>query len=847
GITTVTVTLEDCVGVGMAGEESNITVSSDRNKWITVVENIPGGVDDFEGCATPADCGWTQETGNEFISLCDILIGPGPTTNYACLRQNGGISKLVDTSGYRNIQITYQVYTENLVTGNFGLEVSTDGGFSWIPVTSSTLSGNNPWTAEGFNLSSINDDVENNPQFTIRFAQDATGLAEYSAVDDVVVTGDPLEDVITLISSTNGVYTYEVKSCYLSGQPDNKGPATLCAIWDDLVNDSLSSFPCAAIFFKAPVLTIADPAAGVLLGSNDDSIPGGNFQYTVTATTDAPDGSTAVLTVDSNTQDAQVSGGNVTFTDVDFPEGGVTLSVEVTNKDCDDTGSDSVVVTVDITAPAVTITLPVAGSTLDSTTVEVKGTAADANGIDRVEVNGEVASGGVSWVVSVAGLAEGLNTLTATAWDNAGNWSSTSIQVFIDSTPPDPPTITSPLSGPTSDNTPLVLGTVALADAGSTVEIYEGMMLWGSTQAVGTNFSLTLPALADGSHILTAKAIDGAGNKSGPSAGVTIFVDTREPDVEISTPASGSIYGTDCVVVSGSVTDLPPSSGLDAGVVTAGVVTASISGQTWTVTVCGLSEGSVTIDATYRDLAGNEGVSAPVNITVDTTPPTVSITEPTDGWTFIETTIVVTGSASDAATDIDRVEVNSQTAFGTDNWMIMVSGLTQGPNPITAIAWDVAGNQSTPTVISVFVDTVPPQLAITSPTSGSVVGTDWVIITGTVSDPDPSCGQPGEVTVSLTGPTSGSTIAPVVAGVWAATFYGLTDGIYNASASAADQCGNGVSILISFTVETICLDSTDPLINITSPSDGVTLYVASFPTIVVVGGDVIDDECGIDS
>ncbi|GAI52761.1 unnamed protein product, partial [marine sediment metagenome] len=186
-------------------------------------------------------------------------------------------------------------------------------------------------------------------------------------------------------------------------------------------------------------------------------------------------------------------------------------------------------------------------------------------------------------------------------------------------------------------------------------------------------------------------------------------------EVEVSSPISGMIYDTNQVVVAGSVTDDAPSSGIK-GVWVNGA-TASITGTNWTVTLTGLSEGSVTIDAIVYDDAGNEGVVA-VNITIDTLPPAVSITSPTDGWTFNQATILVKGSATDDTTEIARVEVNTQTASGTEDWMITISSLTEGVNLLEATAWDEAGNWSS-TSISVYVDSTAPGVpVITSPAAG---------------------------------------------------------------------------------------------------------------------------------
>ena len=96
-----------------------------------------------------------------------------------------------------------------------------------------------------------------------------------------------------------------------------------------------------------------------------------------------------------------------------------------------------------------------------------------------------------------------------------------------DTTAPAAPVI-STASTSTTNTTPTIAGT---AEAGSTVSIYVGTALVGTTVANASgNFSLTLTeSLTDAVHTITAKATDAAGNVSVASAAITITVDTTAP------------------------------------------------------------------------------------------------------------------------------------------------------------------------------------------------------------------------------------------------------------------------------------------------------------------------------
>ena len=90
--------------------------------------------------------------------------------------------------------------------------------------------------------------------------------------------------------------------------------------------------------------------------------------------------------------------------------------------------------------------------------------------------------------------------------------------------------------GITMDTTPTLTGKAA--EAGGTIEVYEGDTLLGSADVAGDlGWTFTLDAtkaFADGVHTLTVRQVDAAGNRGALSAPLAITVDTTAPTVTLA-------------------------------------------------------------------------------------------------------------------------------------------------------------------------------------------------------------------------------------------------------------------------------------------------------------------------
>ncbi|MGU4703732.1 hypothetical protein K6L09_44540, partial [Burkholderia cepacia] len=96
----------------------------------------------------------------------------------------------------------------------------------------------------------------------------------------------------------------------------------------------------------------------------------------------------------------------------------------------------------------------------------------------------------------------------------------------------------------TDDTTPTLAGT---AEAGSTVSVYDGTTLLGTTTADPSgNWTFTpTTGLGEGAHSLTVTATDTAGNVSPPSTAFDLTIDTTAPGLPTVNATDGtSLSGT---------------------------------------------------------------------------------------------------------------------------------------------------------------------------------------------------------------------------------------------------------------------------------------------------------------
>ena len=189
-----------------------------------------------------------------------------------------------------------------------------------------------------------------------------------------------------------------------------------------------------------------------------------------------------------------------------FTEGNHTFEVRATDVagNTDPTPA-SYTWTIDITAP--TIAINAVTSPTNATNQTITGTV-EAGAIVNVATDTTASDGaaivsGNTWSYNITGLVEGVNNITVTATDAAGNTATATSSITLDTTAPDT-SMTARPSNP-ANSTSASFSFIS-TEAGST---FECQMDNGGYSACTSPGSYTL---TDGSHTFCVKATDTAGN-----------------------------------------------------------------------------------------------------------------------------------------------------------------------------------------------------------------------------------------------------------------------------------------------------------------------------------------------
>nr|WP_256834456.1 DUF4347 domain-containing protein [Pseudomonas oleovorans] len=664
--------------------------------------------------------------------------------------------------------------------------------------------------------------------------------------DTIQITVNPINPVITAVSSSNADGTYKVGDVI-----------TISTTFDQVVTvDTNGGIPSLLL-----ETGLTDRIATYVSGSGSNTL---TFSYTVRTGDSSADldyVSTSALSLNGGTilnaasQDAVLTlpatgGASSIAGQHDLVIDGVAPIVTsvwvppnatyVAGQNLDFTVNFSEAITVDTNGgtPRLAITLDTGGTVYAS---YVSGSGTSALVFRLTVVDGQMDSNGIS-------LGNSIDANGGTLRDVAGNDTTTTLNtvgsttgVLVDAVAPEVSAIS--LDGASPTNATSVTFTVTFSEDVSGVDINDfSLITSGSVNATlqslvqidPRTYQVTVDAITGlGSLGLNLNAngtgiVDAASNAitGGFTDGPTYAIDTNAP--------------TAPVVTSPALTNAPTP--MLSGTAEAGsTVTVTIGGATYTTVASGgawsldlatatpaagslalNTNGANPVSITATDAAGNVSSAGSQTLVIDTTAPTMpAVTSPT---LTNAPTPMLSGTAEAGSTVTVTIGGATYTAVASGGtWSLDLATATpaagslaldtNGANPVSVTSTDAAGNVSSATTQTLVIDTTAPTTpAVTSPALTNALAP---VLSGTAE-------ADSTVTVTIGGATY-TTVAS--GGAWsldlatatpAAGSLALdTNGANPVSITATDTAGN----VSSATTQTLVIDTTAPTTPaVTSPT-----------------------------
>lgn len=218
----------------------------------------------------------------------------------------------------------------------------------------------------------------------------------------------------------------------------------------------------------------------------------------------------------------------------------------------------------------------------------------------------------------------------------------------------------------------------------------------------GGYFDVSVTAYDDAGNTTTVNSSDSTfGND------LKLYVKEKvAPTITVINPANNALLGSNKPTISWKCTD--DDSGVDSDSIklyvdsqeVSGNITKSLSGDTYTcsyIPTTALDDGTHTLTFECSDNDGNDATTS-ISISIDTVPPVLNVTAPSDDLRTNVNTVTVSGTTNDITSSPVTLKVNGNNVTVNANGSFSTTvSLSIGTNTIEIVATDGAGKTTTVT------------------------------------------------------------------------------------------------------------------------------------------------------
>ncbi len=556
----------------------------------------------------------------------------------------------------------------------------------------------------------------------------------------LIGTCDATSQEIKVNASTTGVtYTPGATTWSFSTTLSEGSNAFSVVAVDALLNASAADTISVTLDTTAPAVPIITTDGGNGAGVDYTT---SNASLTLVGTCGA---TSQEIKVNASTTGVTYSPGATTWSfSTTLSEGPNAFSVVAVDALLNTSGSDTITVTLDTTAPSAPVITTDGGNgagadyATSNASLILVGTCGATS--QEIKVNASTTGvtytpGDTTWSFSTT-LSEGSNAFSVVAVDALLNASAEdTITVALDTTAPAAPVITTDggngagVDYATSEASLTLVGT---CDATSQ-EIQVNASTTGVTYTPGDTTWSFSTTLSEGANAFSVVAIDALLNASAADT-ITVTLDTTLPATPVIDTDGGNGAGVDYATIEALLSLVgscdASSQEIKVNGSTTGV-TYTPGNTTWSFSTT-LSEGANAFSVVAIDALLNVSAADTISVTLDTTAPAIPVIT-TDGgngagvdYATNEASLTLVGTCDATSQEI---KVNASTTGvtytpGETTWSFSTS-LSEGSNAFSVVAVDALLNASGADTITVTLDTTAPAAPVISTNGGNGPGVDY--------------------------------------------------------------------------------------------------------------------------